>query len=271
MRPSDPETNPATIPDEEGAGEFPVRAPGERLSGPSRFAPLLPLAVAVGLGAGFVAGLGGEAVHGFFRPAEVQTTLMGGRVFNGANNTTRITAEIRNAALASGLLGAALGLALGLAGGRARGDRRAALGAALVGLATGTIAGACLSLALGPVYYRNERHIVDDLIWPMLLHGGVWGAVGAAGGLAFGLGLGGGGRAVRASLGGLIGALLGTALFEVIGVVAFPLSRTVQPLATTWGPRVLARLSVAVLAAAGAALAVEDTRERASRPAVKSP
>jgi hypothetical protein len=222
--------------------------------------------VAAGLGAGAVAGLGGEAVSAFFQPAVVPTTLRGGTVLAVANNATRVVAAVQNAALASSLLGAALGLALGLAGGLARGDRRAATRAAVVGLALGAILGAGLGLGLGPIYYRNELFIADDLIRPMLLHGGVWGAVGAAGGLAFGLGLGGG-RALRAALGGLIGALIGTVLYEVIGVVAFPLARTVQPLALTWGPRVLARLSVAVLAAVGAALAVDDPRRRPSSSA----
>jgi hypothetical protein len=219
--------------------------------------------LAAGLGAGAIAGLGGEAAQGLFRPAVVPTTLMGGRVATGANNATRITAAIQNAALASGLLGAAMGAALGLAGGLARGDRRAAIRAALVGLALGAIAGTGLGLAMGPIYYRNERYIANDLIRPMMLHGGVWGALGTAGGLAFGLGLGGA-RALRAALGGLLGALLGTVLYEVIGVVVFPLARTVQPLALTWGPRILARFSVAILAAAGAALAVDDPRRQPS-------
>jgi hypothetical protein len=219
------------------------------------------------LGAGAVAGLIGEAVSAFFHPAVVPTTLRGGTVVPAANNATSVTAAIQNAALASGLLGATLGLALGMAGGLARGDLRSATRAALVGLALGAIAGAGMGLSLGPIYYRNELHIADSLIWPMLLHGGVWGAAGAAGGLAFGLGLGGGARAARALLGGLMGALFGTVLYELVGAVAFPLARTVQPLALTWGPRVLARFSVAFLASVGAALAVDDPRERRSAAA----
>jgi hypothetical protein len=223
------------------------------------------------LGAGAVAGLVGEVVSSFFHPAVVPTTLRGGTVVPAASNATSVAAAIQNAALASGLLGATLGLALGMAGGLSRGDRRAATRAAtraaLVGLALGAIAGAGMGLSLGPIYYRNELHIADSLIRPMLLHGGVWGAAGAAGGLAFGLGLGGGARAARALLGGLIGALFGTVLYEVVGAVAFPLARTVQPLALTWGPRVLARFSVAVFASVGAALAVDDPRERPSSAA----
>jgi hypothetical protein len=258
-----PDPDPASAPSDGS----PVTSTGERASGPVHLGRLWTLALAAGLGAGVVAGLGGEAVSDLFRPAVVATTLRGGSVVPAANNETRTAAAIQNAALAAGLLGAALSAALGLAGGLARGDRRAAAGAALVGLTLGAIAGAGVGLLLGPIYYRYERYITDDLIRPMLLHGGVWGAVGAAGGLAFGLGLGGRPRAVRATIGGLLGALMGTVLSDVIGAVAFPLARTVQPLALTWGPRVLARLLVAVLATVGAALAVDDPRGRPSSSA----
>jgi hypothetical protein len=267
MRSSEVESSPTAAPGNPGPDGSSVYAPGERVSGPVYHARLWPPALAAGLGAGAVAGLGGEAVSAFFNPAVVPTTLRGGTVVLATNNATMVAAAIQNAALASGLLGAALGLALGLAGGLSRGDRRAATRAASVGLVLGAIAGAGMGLALGPIYYRYERYIADGLIRPMLLHGGVWGAVGAAAGLAFGLGLGGGARAARAVLGGLIGALLGTVFYEVVGAVAFPLARTVQPLALTWGPRVLARFSVAVLTALGAALAVDDPPERRSSAA----
>jgi hypothetical protein len=229
----------------------------DRASGPLHRVRLWPLALAAGLGAGAVAGLGGEAVSDFFRPAVVPTALRGGSVVPVATPATRIAAAIQNAALASGLLGAAMGAALGLAGGLARGNRRAAIGAAWAGLTLGAIPGAGLGWLLGSMYYGNERHFAEDLIRPMLLHGGVWGTIGAASGLAFGLGLGGGARAPRAALGGLIGSLLGTVLYELIAAAVFPLARTIQPLAMTWGPRVLARLAVATFGAVGAALAVE--------------
>ena len=45
-----------------------------------------------------------------------------------------------------------------------------------------------------------------------------------------------------AFLGGLLGALLGAVLYEIIGALAFPISRTYQPTAADWLPRLLARL-----------------------------
>jgi len=76
-----------------------------------------------------------------------------------------------------------------------------------------------------------------------------------------------GGRRRRRRVGvraGNAGAALGTVLYELVGAAAFPLDRTVQPLALSWGARLLARLSVATCAAVGAALAVEDPRNRFS-------
>jgi hypothetical protein len=256
MQSSDPET--ASAP---GDGS-PVTSPGQTASGPVHLGRLWPLALAAGLGAGVMAEAAGEAAYGFFRPAIVATPLTGGSIVDTANNATKVAAEIKNSALASALLGAAMGLTMGLAGGLARGDRRAGVRAGLVGLSLGAIAGAGTGLPLAWVYYKNQRAIVDDLFQPMLLHGGTWGAVGAVGGLAFGLGLGGRASAVRTVLGGLLGAALGTVLFELVGAVLFPLARTVQPLALSWDARMLARLSVATLAAVGAALAVDNLPER---------
>ena len=48
---------------------------------------------------------------------------------------------------------------------------------------------------LVPVYFENRE--ANDLIHPLLVHGGIWGRVAAVAGLAFGLGLGGWGRALR--------------------------------------------------------------------------
>jgi hypothetical protein len=119
------------------------------------------------------------------------------------------------------------------------------------------MAGTGMALAIVPHYFRMFLRLrPEGFIPPLLMHGGIWGAVGAAGGLAFGLGLGGRDRAARALIGGLLGALLGTVLYDLIGALAFPMSRTDFPVAADWPPRLLARLLVAGLAAAGTAMAV---------------
>jgi hypothetical protein len=98
------------------------------------------------------------------------------------------------------------------------------------------------------------------------MHGGIWAAVGAAAGLAFGLGLGGRGRWARGALGGLLGGVAATMVYELVGALAFPIDKTSQPVSATVVTRFFAQFAVAVLAAAGAALGVDGAPRRA-RPA----
>jgi hypothetical protein len=129
--------------------------------------------------------------------------------------------------------------------------------AGLAGAAVGSLGGVAASWVLLPLFYRNEDPISGDLILPLLTQGGVWTVVGAAGGLALGLGRGGRGLALRAGLGGLLGAALGAIVYEAVGAFGFPNDETDQPVSKTWVTRLLVRVLVAVLTAAGAALAAQ--------------
>jgi hypothetical protein len=155
---------------------------------------------------------------------------------------------------------------LGLAGGLARRSGRAAAAAGLLGLVLGAAAGAGMSLALLPPYnaYRGQHpdEASHDLVFPLLVHLGVWSAVGAVGGLALGIGLGMRGALPRVVLGGLVGAAVAAAAYVLIGALAFPSASTAQGVSATWETRLLARLAVTVLAAAGAALGVREPRKR---------
>jgi len=96
----------------------------------------------------------------------------------------------------------------------------------------------------------------------LLAHGAAWGAIGAAGGLAFGIGLGGRGRGARALTGGVVGGLAGALLYELVGALALPGTRTIDPVATTAGVRLLAQVSAVIPAALGvAALAPAPDRK----------
>jgi hypothetical protein len=166
-------------------------------------------------------------------------------------------ARDRAAAVAYGGLGAVLGLALGAAGGLARGSPRAAVAAALAGMVLGAAAGAGATLAVLPSYHAAraaapDADITNDLALALRTHGGIWAAVGAAVGLAFGLGLRGGARIARAIIGGVLGAALATVVYEFAGAVVFPVAETFRPMAAAPAARLLAHLSVAVCAAAGA-------------------
>jgi hypothetical protein len=213
-----------------------------------------------------VAWLGGEATSGLFQPATAPVNLMGRAIVQTITTATRAAADLKNVTVATGLWGAAFGLALGLAGGMFRRSWAAAQRAALAGLLLGALLGSVAALALVPLYYHFFRDVVPQgLLGPMSIHAGIYSAIGAAGGLALGWGIGRN-RAlrVRALIGGLLGGVLGAVVAELIGAWAFPLAKTYQPQATKWGARLLARLAVAILAAAGAAAAVADMRRSES-------
>jgi hypothetical protein len=212
------------------------------------------LALTAGLIAGFASWLIGESFHGRFAPPEART----GRRLTPEQIQTRRRAidasQALEAAVAFGSLGAVMGLALGLAGGCARGSPRAALIAAIAGSVFGGAAGAIIPRILLPVYFRVYNPDRDDLILALLIQGVIWSLIGAAAGAAFGLGLGDRGRAVRALLGGLLGAAAGVLVYEMVGALAFPLDGTSDPISPTWRTRLFARLAVTIFTSAGAAI-----------------
>jgi hypothetical protein len=175
----------------------------------------------------------------------------------------RATAAVRNAELAMGLMGAAVGLALGLAGGLARKRSRAGAAAAGVGLVLGAAAGAGAALAAVPLADRVQAHdpgnLYLELSASLLVHGLPWAAIGAMGGLAFGVGLGGLDRILRGLLGGLLGAAAGALLYEVIGALALPGAKLIEPIAASWGIRLLAQFVAVISLSAGIAALVPDS------------
>jgi hypothetical protein len=165
-------------------------------------------------------------------------------------------ATTRTAMLSYGALGGLLGLGLGLCGGRLRGSWPRGVAAGALGLVVGGAAGAALSGELVPRYYAaiaaDRARFEDDLTFPLLIHLGMWASAGVAAGLAVGVGMGSWGRGALAVLGGLLGAALGTALYEFVSALAFPMAETNLPISKERGARLLAHLAVAVVAAAGA-------------------
>jgi hypothetical protein len=178
--------------------------------------------------------------------------------------------DVKNAALAFAVQGACLGLALGLAGGLARGSVRSGAVAGLAGAVLGAALALGASVALQPVYYRTLQldQVDQNLTVPMMVHGGIWGAAGLAGGLAFGLGLGRGPSTIgRAAVGGVVGVLLAAIVFEAAAAMAFPTAATTRPLAPTPASRLMAKMLVALLSAAGiAALLAGRPTEQEAQP-----
>jgi hypothetical protein len=245
--------------------------PAARLSARRQFSPVRvwALALMAGFIAGFASWLTGEAIHARYAPPMLVNISAPSGGFLPGPEIRRLTAahsaaQTLEATLTFGSLGAVLGLALGLAGGSARGSAQAALRAAIVGTIVGGAAGAAMNQALMPIFLRLAKPNSGDLTLAILIQSGIWSVVGAVGGVAFGLGLGDRSRVVRAIIGGLLGAIAGAVVYEMVGAILFPLDKTSDPISATWGTRLFARLAVTTLASAGVAMGALDQGKGAS-------
>ncbi len=231
------------------------------------------LCVGTGLLAALAAwGIGEWAVWAFAPRYEVSTDLDAGA--KGLEIGRQKEESLRRTVHAGyGALGGLLGLTLGLCGGSLRGSGPRAAGAGAVGLAigAGVVIAACEILL--PSYHRayeaSSNHLADDVVTPLLIHGGFWIGAGVAGGLAMGIGLGGWRCAFSGAVGGAIGVVLGTLAYEIAGGIALPMGGTATPLASTPTGRLLAFLAVALGASAGASWAAlaPPANDRAASPA----
>jgi hypothetical protein len=208
-----------------------------------------------GLLAGLLAFGVGEAVYDLI-PAKSVTQHALGLTKVSPTVATETVAAARNSALAFGVLGLFLGGCLGLAGGLAR-RSSFAVAAGGLGSVLGFAAGIGASLALLPVCIASRiRYPDNELVISFLMHGAIWGLLGALAGLAFAVGLGERPLWVRALTAGFAGALVGAVAFDLIGVVAFPGAKTDDPISRTWVTRLMARLLVTVATAAAVSLAL---------------
>jgi hypothetical protein len=203
--------------------------------------------------AAVVSWLVGESTYNLFRPS-----LAASENYRDPSGLNREMPGVnsRNGALTYGTSGGLLGLALGLAGGLVgRSPGRAVLGA-VAGLILGTAAGALPSFIIMPWQWahRNDDPASLDLLAPLLIHLGLWSAVGLAAGLAFGIGsqVSRPARLLEAALVGLVGAMVGTFVYEMVGAFLFPADHTVDPFPGTSGMRLLARLCIAGFVGLGA-------------------
>jgi hypothetical protein len=202
----------------------------------------------------------GEYTYNYFRPSKAAAE--DARDFRALNREMP-GVSARNGALGFGALGGLLGLALGLAGGLAGRSARGALAGAIVGLILGTLAGVLPSFIVMPWVWqhRNDDPATTELLVPLFVHLGLWSLAGLAAGLAFGIGAGCRPvRIVEASLAGLVGAMLGTFIFEMIGAFAFPMDHTASPFSITPQTRLLARLCVAGFVGLGLIRALPSSR-----------
>lgn len=196
--------------------------------------------------AAVAAWLVGESTHGYFKPSLAAS--------ENYRDPSALNAEMpgvnsRNGALTYGAFGGLLGLALGVAGGLARRSVGGAVRGAVVGLILGTAAGALPSFVVMPWHWRNryEDPATLDLLRPLLVHLGLWSAAGLAAGMAFVIGSQGfkSARLFEGALAGLVGAMVGTFVYEMVGAFLFPFDYTAEPFSATPVTRLLARLCIA--------------------------
>jgi len=206
---------------------------------------------------GFLAGLIsfgiGEAVHNVIPVKLVlQDVMMTGKKAMLTSVETENTAMAQNAALAFGVLGLCLGAFMGTAGGLARPSAAASVTAGLFGAAASATLAALLCLVLLPRLLKAQFDYSDyDLLIALFSHGLIWGLLGALAGAAFAIGLGDRRLLGVAVTAGLLGAVLGTIVMELIGAAFFANAATVKPISDTWPTRLLARLLVTSGTAAG--------------------
>jgi hypothetical protein len=194
----------------------------------------------------------GEAAYGVFRPDIVRPPNLRemspyerAAYLAGEEVKKKPAAEIKNSALAYGVLGAALGVGLGLAAALARRDRKAGLIAALLGGLAGVIAVAGTSWIMVPLFFRFNSP-ESGLLYLFPTHAVIFAAAGGAGGLGFGLALRDRQQIGEAVLAGILGGILGTIVFEAALAVAFPTVRTFEPIPDERTPRLLVHFCVAV-------------------------
>jgi hypothetical protein len=105
-------------------------------------------------------------------------------------------------------------------------------------------------------YAYIRLHEDQDIVRLVLMHMGLWCTPAAAAGLAYGFGRFGLKLKplVNTTAGGILGAAIGTILYDVIAAIMFPLASTTDPWSATPETRLLARLAVALFTAAGVLL-----------------
>jgi hypothetical protein len=231
--------------------------------------PLWIVCLGSGLLAGVLAAFGGELIYEKIHvdpeyPATLDSLSGSERSIARAQVRfkTKVVVERNQAMAAYGMLGAALGVILGLTGALVAGSKPVNLAGALVGGVSGGLLGACVSMVLVPVFY-DISNSQTGLPLLFLTHLVIFAGLGTAGGQALGWSSGDRKVIVRCMIGGIVGALVGTLVFEVTNFVAFPNLRTFEPVPVKTIPRLIMHLCVAAGAgvfagrAAGKALRVQ--------------
>ncbi|WP_422922927.1 hypothetical protein [Singulisphaera sp. PoT] len=212
--------------------------------------------IVAGAAAGLASWRVGEWAQAYFAPTFEMSKELSSNAVSSAQEIGRQKrlAVQQVASAAYGSMGAVLGLLLGACGSPWRGGLRRVIAAMAGAVLGGTLCWLCTRLMLG-IYWRafmeSATHLSHDVLFPILIHGGMWAGAGLGAGLAFGLGGEGWKSPAIAALGGIVGAILGTLVFDVLGGIAFPLASTTNPIPATANARLLVHMSVCLMSAVG--------------------
>jgi hypothetical protein len=210
------------------------------------------IALTAGVAAGLLAWLIVELTHEFFRPRLYPVSSMGITSLQPSPESQR-AADTMNAMLAFAIMGGMTGLFMGLAGGLAGRSPARGVVAGLCGIVFGAASAVPASLAFLPFFYRSLVPDANDLLTPILIHGGIWMAIGAVGGLAFSVGMSRGRHLLNAAGAACFAAFVASVFYHLLGGFLVLDSSAAEPLANSALLRLLAMLFVTVLVAVGAA------------------
>ncbi|GAC1468686.1 MAG: hypothetical protein NVSMB9_11580 [Isosphaeraceae bacterium] len=235
-------------------------APGEPSSTHRR---VWTIVLAAGVLAGLVAWIAGELTHQFFRPRRYTVQIMGMSSEQPSRESQK-AADLANAALGSAILGSVTVLAMGLAGGLAGRTAGRGVVIGLGAMAVGACAGAGMTLALVPILAGQLVPDWNDLLTPILIHGGIWMAIGAVGGLAFAISLRSWHQLPFIIASACLGAFTASILYHLLSGFFFPHSSSTEAVGGSAGIRLLATSLVTILVAIGVA---QGNLRRVPRPA----
>jgi hypothetical protein len=210
------------------------------------------IALLAGVLAGLLAWLIGESTHGFFRPRLYPVSAMGMTAMRPSRESQQL-ADTMNARLAFAILGGSTGLIMGLAGGLAGRSPARGVMAGLAGTVFGAAVAVLASMAFLPFFFQSLVPDTNELLTPILIHGGIWMAIGAIGGLAFNVGMSRGRHLLSTVGAACSGAFVAAVFYHLLGGLLILDSSAAEPLASSALLRLLAMLLVAVLVAVGAA------------------
>jgi len=217
------------------------------------WAMIMVCAAAAGLGS-FLAG---ELAHDAFKPQLFPVEVLTVRALQPSRESQR-AADLKNATLVFSILGGMTGLAMGLAGGLAVHSLARGLKVGVVALGAGGLVGALVSLALVPLFYRELIPDTNDLLLPVLIHGGIWTAIGAVGGIALAVAMRKSKRQFADAIAGAcFGAVLATIFYHALAAAAFPDAKSTEVMANTPIVRFLAMSLVPIMVSIGAAIGAQ--------------